>query len=135
VVRLSYKKKKLISGILFKKTVRLTVSVWTMARDRDRMLIFSYGALLIVLFFCSKSAVNFAGLPLKQSAVKKKIVEVPVGQKLYHTVSPLLCPNVGWDLENISDKDENSLQDEFVILQPLIPVLAQQVAETHYKLG
>jgi hypothetical protein len=40
------------------------------------------------------------------------------------TVSSLLCPNVGWDLKNISNQDENSLQDEFIIFQPLIPVFA-----------
>jgi hypothetical protein len=45
------------------------------------------------------------------------------------TVRSLLGPDVGGDLEYVPHQDQDPLQDEFVILQPLVPVFPQQVAK------
>jgi hypothetical protein len=45
------------------------------------------------------------------------------------TVRSLLGPDVGGDLEDVPHQDQDPLQDELVILQPLVPVFPQQVAK------
>ncbi len=45
------------------------------------------------------------------------------------TVGSLLGPDVGGDLEDVPHQDQDPLQDELVILQPLVPVFPQQVAK------
>ncbi len=46
------------------------------------------------------------------------------------TVRSLLGPDVGGDLEDVPHQDQDPLQDELVIFQPLVPVFPQQVAKT-----
>ena len=41
-------------------------------------------------------------------------------------ISPAFSANVGGNLENIADKNQDPLNDQFVILQSLVPVLTQQ---------
>ena len=43
---------------------------------------------------------------------------------------PSLSPHVSRNLQDIPDENQNSLDDEFVVLQSLVPVLLEKSAES-----
>ena len=46
---------------------------------------------------------------------------------------PVLLPDIGRNLEDISDQDENPLDDQLVILEPFIPILLQESPKSFGK--